>query len=64
VRSFPRETVIPALGVLLRLTSCWIGRWQRINRGDRAAATASPGRILAVDEGNAEAEDLLAVDAG
>jgi class 3 adenylate cyclase/tetratricopeptide (TPR) repeat protein len=31
-----------------------------INRGDRAAATALAGEVLAVDEGNAEAEDLLA----
>ncbi|MBV9088321.1 MAG: AAA family ATPase [Mycobacteriaceae bacterium] len=31
-----------------------------INRGDRAAATALAGRVLAVDRGNIEAEDLLA----
>jgi class 3 adenylate cyclase/tetratricopeptide (TPR) repeat protein len=30
-----------------------------INRGDRATATALAGRVLAVDGGNAEAEDLL-----
>jgi len=30
-----------------------------INRGDRAAATALAGRVLAVDGGNADAEDLL-----
>ena len=37
-----------------------------INRGDRATATALAGQVLAVDEGNAEAEDLLAApnDAG
>ena len=32
-----------------------------INRGDRMAATALAGQVLAADEGNAEAEDLLAV---
>ena len=31
-----------------------------INRGDRAAASALAGQVLAVDVGNAEAEDLLA----
>jgi class 3 adenylate cyclase len=31
-----------------------------INRGDRAAATALAGQVLAVDRGNIEAEDLLA----
>ena len=31
-----------------------------INRGDRATATALAGQVLAVDHGNAEAEDLLA----
>ena len=31
-----------------------------INRGDRDAANALAGEVLAVDEGNAEAEDLLA----
>ncbi len=31
-----------------------------INRGDRAAATALAGQVLAVDARNAEAEDLLA----
>ena len=31
-----------------------------INRGDRAAATALAGQVLAVDRGNADAEDLLA----
>ncbi len=31
-----------------------------INRGDRATATALAGAVLAVDEGNADAEDLLA----
>ncbi|HZA11851.1 MAG TPA: adenylate/guanylate cyclase domain-containing protein [Mycobacterium sp.] len=30
------------------------------NRGDRAAATALAGQVLAVDDGNADAEDLLA----
>ena len=37
-----------------------------INRGDRGAATALAGQVLAVDRGNAEAEDLLAApsDAG
>jgi class 3 adenylate cyclase/tetratricopeptide (TPR) repeat protein len=37
-----------------------------INRGDRAAATALAGQVLAVDGGNADAEDLLAAprDAG
>jgi len=31
-----------------------------INRGDRTAATALAGQVLAVDEMNADAEDLLA----
>jgi class 3 adenylate cyclase len=31
-----------------------------INRGDRPAATALAGQVLAVDSANAEAEDLLA----
>ena len=31
-----------------------------INRGDRAAATALAGQVLAVDRDNADAEDLLA----
>src|SRR5258705_11763522 len=31
-----------------------------INRGDRAAATALAGQVLAADGANAEAEDLLA----
>jgi class 3 adenylate cyclase len=37
-----------------------------INRGDRAAATALAGQVLAVDDGNFDAEDLLAAptDAG
>ena len=37
-----------------------------INRGDRAAATALAGQVLAVDRDNVEAEDLLAApgDAG
>ncbi|HEV7422707.1 MAG TPA: adenylate/guanylate cyclase domain-containing protein [Mycobacterium sp.] len=37
-----------------------------INRGDLAVATALAGQVLAVDDGNAEAEDLLAApsDAG
>ena len=30
-----------------------------INRGDRAAAAAPAGQVLAVDAGNPEAEDLL-----
>jgi class 3 adenylate cyclase len=30
-----------------------------INRGDRAAATALAGQVLAVDHGNIDAEDLL-----
>jgi class 3 adenylate cyclase len=30
-----------------------------INRGDRAAASALAGQVLAVDRGNADAEDLL-----
>ena len=34
-----------------------------INRGDRATATALAGQVLAVDHGNPEAEDLLAVSA-
>jgi hypothetical protein len=32
------------------------------NRGDRAAVTALAGQILALDQGNPEAEDLLAFD--
>ena len=37
-----------------------------INRGDRVSAAALAGQVLAVDRGNAEAEDLLAApgDAG
>jgi class 3 adenylate cyclase len=35
-----------------------------INRGDRAAASALAGQVLAVDEGNTEAEDLLAASPG
>ena len=37
-----------------------------INGSDRVTSTALAGRVLAVDEGNAEAEDLLAApgDAG
>ena len=35
-----------------------------INRGDRAAATALVGQVLAVDEGNVDAEDLLLVAPG
>jgi class 3 adenylate cyclase len=35
-----------------------------INRGDRAAATALAGQVLAVDHGNADAEDLLTVPGG
>lgn len=37
-----------------------------INRGDRVTSTALAGRVLAIDEGNTEAEDLLAApgDAG
>ena len=35
-----------------------------INRGDRAAATALAGQVLAVDGGNADAEDLLGTPAG
>ena len=37
-----------------------------VNRGDRAAAAALAGRVLAIDEHNAEAEDMLAcpVDGG
>ena len=37
-----------------------------INRGDRAVATALAGQVLAVDDGNVDAEDLLAAptDAG
>ena len=31
-----------------------------INRGDRATATALADHVLAVDHGNADAEDLLA----
>ena len=30
-----------------------------INRGDRTAATALAGQVLAADEGNTDAEDLL-----
>jgi class 3 adenylate cyclase len=32
---------------------------EAINRGDRAAATALAGQVLAVDRDNADAEDLL-----
>ena len=39
--------------------SCWIGAVAAINRGDRAAATALAGQVLAVDRDNADAEDLL-----
>jgi class 3 adenylate cyclase/tetratricopeptide (TPR) repeat protein len=35
-----------------------------INSGDRAAASALAGQVLAVDEGNTEAEDLLAASPG
>ena len=35
-----------------------------INRGDRAAATALAGQVLAVEGGNADAEDLLAAPGG
>ena len=35
-----------------------------INSGDRAAATALAGQVLAVDRGNTEAEDLLAASPG
>ena len=35
-----------------------------INHGDRAAATALAGRVLAVDRGNTEAEDVLAASPG
>ena len=35
-----------------------------INRGDHAAATALVGQVLAVDEGNVDAEDLLLVAPG
>ena len=37
-----------------------------VNRGDRVAAAALAGRVLAIDEHNAEAEDMLAcpVDGG
>ena len=35
-----------------------------INRGDRAAATALAGQVLAVDRDNADAEDLLAAPGG
>ena len=35
-----------------------------INRGDRAAATALAGQVLAVDGGNTEAEDLLTAPVG
>jgi class 3 adenylate cyclase len=34
-----------------------------INRGDRAAATALAGQVLAFDQGNVDAEDLLAAPA-
>jgi class 3 adenylate cyclase len=34
-----------------------------INRGDREAASVLAGQVLAVDDGNAEAEDLLAAPA-
>jgi serine/threonine protein kinase len=34
-----------------------------INRGDHATATALAGQVLAVDDGNADAEDLLAAPA-
>ncbi|MGV0835423.1 ATP-binding protein [Mycolicibacterium thermoresistibile] len=34
-----------------------------INRGDRAVASALAGQVLAVDDGNADAEDLLAAPA-
>jgi hypothetical protein len=34
-----------------------------INRGDRAAASALADQVLAVDGGNADAEDLLAAPA-
>jgi len=35
-----------------------------INNGDRAAATALAGQVLAVERGNTEAEDLLAASPG
>jgi hypothetical protein len=35
-----------------------------INRGDRVSATALAGQVLAVDCGNADAEDLLASRSG
>ena len=35
-----------------------------INRDDRMGASALAGQVLAVDRGNAEAEDLLAAPAG
>ena len=35
-----------------------------INSGDRAAASALAGQVLAVDEGNTEAEDLLTASPG
>ena len=35
-----------------------------INSGDRAAASALAGQVLAVDEGNTEVEDLLAASPG
>src|SRR6185312_5444825 len=35
-----------------------------INSGDRAAASALAGQVLAVDEGNTEAEDLLVATPG
>ena len=35
-----------------------------INRGDRETASALAGQVLAVDDGNADAEDLLAAPAG
>jgi hypothetical protein len=35
-----------------------------INRGDRVTATVIAGHVLAVDEKNADAEDLLASPGG
>jgi class 3 adenylate cyclase len=35
-----------------------------INRGDRATATALAGQVLAIDHGNADAEDLLSAAPG
>jgi hypothetical protein len=35
-----------------------------INRGDRAAASTLAGQVLAVDDGNVDAEDLLTSPAG